>query len=498
MSFSIITTNLSVPKEIQELIDALKRKSFESYIVGGSLRDLVLGRDPQDWDLATSAKPQEILQVFGKKAFLDNRFGTVKVKTGSSKKELEVVEITPFRKETEYKDHRHPEKIVWSQSIQEDLARRDFTINAMAATAREQKIVEVIDPFGGQRDLQNKLLRAVGDPYQRFEEDALRLMRAVRLKVQLGEEWQIEKETWQALKEKAPLLERISQERIRDELIKILETPRAAQGIDLLREAGLLRYIIPELEEGVGVSQNKHHIYDVYEHNLRSLDYTARQGWSWQVRLASLLHDIGKPRTKKGEGPEATFYGHEVVGARMTEKILRRLRFSNKDTERIVKLVRYHLFYYDVGEVTEAGVRRLLRKVGRDLIDDLLKVRQADRIGSGCPKALPYRLRHLMYMIEKVSQDPLHPKMLKVKGEDVMTVLEIPPSRKVGEVLDILLAEVIEDPKRNTRAHLIKRLRELKELSDKEISALAQKAREEINKVEQKRDEMTKQRYWVS
>ena len=497
MTKVIITKELNLPKEVKDTIAALEEKGFEAYLVGGSLRDLLLQREPKDWDITTSAKPEEILNIFGKRAFLDNKFGTVKVLTDSEKESLREIEITPFRKEAEYRDRRHPEKIEWAQTVEEDLQRRDFTVNAMAGKLTEEGL-EVIDVFGGLEDLEKKVIRAVGEPQKRFEEDALRLMRAIRLRVELGEEWSIEEKTWEAIKEKSPLLQEISKERIRDELIKIIKTPLAALGIELLRQAGLLRYIIPELEEGVGVSQNKHHIYDVYEHNLRSLDFAAKQGWDWRVRLASLLHDIGKPRTKRGEGPNATFYGHEVVGARMTERILKRLRFSNKDIEKIVTLVRYHLFYYNVGEVTPSSVRRLLRKVGRENIEALVQLRQADRIGSGCKKALPYKLRHFLYMVEKVSQDPISPKMLKITGHDVMTVLEIPPSRKVGEVLDILLAEVIEDPSKNTREYLISRLKELKELSDEEISKRAREAREYINTIEQKRDEMTKQKYWVS
>jgi putative nucleotidyltransferase with HDIG domain len=273
---------------------------------------------------------------------------------------------------------------------------------------------------------------------------------------------------------------------------------RAAEGIEKMRQLGLLKYIIPELAEGYKVTQNKHHIYDCYQHYLRSLDYAAKKGFNMYVRLAALFHDIGKPRTKKGEGPDATFYGHEIVGAKMTAQILNRLRFSKKDIEKIVKLVRYHLFYYNPGEVGESSVRRLLRKVGPENIEELLQVRMADRIGSGVPKAEPYKLRHLRYMIEKVSRDPISVKMLKVDGNDVMEILKIKPGPKVGQILHILLEEVIDDPKKNEENFLKKEIERLGKLPDEELEKLAKKAKEKIEKIEQKRDEMTKRKYWVT
>jgi poly(A) polymerase/tRNA nucleotidyltransferase (CCA-adding enzyme) len=386
--------------------------------------------------------------------------------------------------------------------LEEDLARRDFTINAMAMDVRSSKFevrgYEIIDLFGGKEDLKNKIIRAVGDPRERFSEDALRMMRAVRFSVTLGEGWKIEEKTEEAIKENAFWISAISKERIRDEFLKIIMSERAAEGIEKMRQLGLLKYIIPELEEGYKVTQNKHHIYDCYEHYLRSLDYAAKKGFNMYVRLAALFHDIGKPRTKKGEGPDATFYGHEIVGAKMTAQILNRLRFPKKDIEKIVKLVRYHLFYYNPGEVGESSVRRLLRKVGKENIEELLQVRMADRIGSGVPKAEPYKLRHLRYMIEKVSRDPISVKMLKVDGNDVMEILKIKPGPKVGQILQILLEEVIEDPEKNEENFLKKEIERLGRLPDEEIKKLVKEAREKIEKIEQKRDEMTKRKYWVT
>jgi putative nucleotidyltransferase with HDIG domain len=324
------------------------------------------------------------------------------------------------------------------------------------------------------------------------------MMRAVRFSVTLGEGWKIEEKTKEAIKENAFWISAISKERIRDEFLKIIMSERAAEGIEKMRQLGLLKYIIPELEEGYKVTQNKHHIYDCYEHYLRSLDYAAKKGFNMYVRLAALFHDIGKPRTKKGEGPDATFYGHEIIGAKMTAQILNRLRFSKKDIEKIVKLVRYHLFYYNPGEVGESSVRRLLRKVGPENIEELLQVRMADRIGSGVPKAEPYKLRHLRYMIEKVSRDPISVKMLKVDGNDVMEILKIKPGPKVGQILHILLEEVIDDPKKNEENFLKKEIERLGKLPDGELKKMAKEAKEKIEKIEQKKDEMTKRKYWVT
>jgi len=318
-------------------------------------------------------------------------------------------------------------------------------------------------------------------------------MRAVRFATTLGEGWKIEEKTARSVKKNAPWLQAISKERIREELMKIIMSERAAKGIDLLKESGLLKYIIPELEEGFGVSQNKHHIYGCYEHSLRSLDFAAKKNFGKYVRLAALFHDIAKPRTKRGKGENATFYGHEVVGAKMTGQILNRLRFSKKDIENVVKLVRYHLFYYNVDEVSESSVRRLVRQVGPENMEELLQLRMADRIGSGVPKAEPYKLRHLKYIIEKVSQDPISVKTLKVSGKEVIDILKIKPGPKVGQILDVLLGYVLADPKKNK-----KETKRLGKLSEKDLQKLARQAEKEREEIEIKRDEMTKKKYWVT
>lgn len=486
---------MSIPKEIENIVGKLKKNGFQSYIVGGCVRDILRKEKPKDWDIATNAKPEEIAGIF-KKHYINNNFGTVTVLTGSKDESLKEVEITPYRTEEQYSDKRHPDKIHWAKTIEEDLSRRDFTVNAIAAEISKKRIKEMIDPFDGQKDLKKKLIKAVGKPKERFSEDALRMMRAVRFATVMG--FDIEKKTFKAIKGNSDLLKEISNERIRDELVKIIMAEKAAEGIELLRELDLLKYILPELLEGYKISQNKHHVYDVYEHSLRSLRYAAEQGYNKYVRFAALLHDIGKPRSKEGEGEDATFYNHEMIGGKMTHQILTRLRFSKKDIKKIRKLVRYHLFYYHPDEVGESSVRKLVRQVGSENLEELVQVRKCDRIGSGCPKAEPYKLRHLKYVIEKVSQDPISTKMLELSGDDIMKIIGIKPGPKVGQVLDILLGFVLDDPKKNKRKILEKEVKKIAKLSEEELSRVAKEARKKREEIEMKRDEMTKKKYWVS
>jgi poly(A) polymerase/tRNA nucleotidyltransferase (CCA-adding enzyme) len=489
---------MEIPREVRFIIEKLKKTGFEAYTVGGCVRDFLRKVEPEDWDIATNAKPEVIQKIFPK-SFYNNRFFTVTVQTDSKNPKLKEIEITTYRKETKYSDKRHPDKVRFAKTIEEDLARRDFTVNAMALEISNLKsqISKIIDLFHGQEDLKNKIIRAVGDPQKRFGEDALRMLRAVRFAVTLGEGWKIEEKTKKAIKKNSILISAISKERIRDEFLKIINCPRAAEGIETMRELSLLKYIIPEIEEGYKVTQNKHHIYDCYEHSLRSLDFAAKKNFNKFVRLAALFHDIGKPRVKRGEGPDATFYGHEIVSAKMTAQILNRLKFPKKEIEKITKLVRYHLFYYNPGEVKENSVRRLVRQVGLENMEELLQVRMADRIGSGVPKAEPYKLRHLRYLIEKVSRDPISVKMLKVNGHDVMRILKINPGPKVGQILDILLGYVLENPQKNEKEFLEKEIERLGKMPDEKLKNLALLARKEREKIEQKRDEMTKRKYWV-
>ena len=467
-------------------METLKGADFEAFAVGGCVRDLLMGHEPNDWDVTTNAKPDEIQKLFPEHVY-ENEFGTVGVKTGSEDPALAIIEVTPYRLEGKYTDKRHPDIITFADNLADDLWRRDFTINALAMDNNG----EITDLHESQGDILSGLIRTVGRPAERFSEDALRMMRAVRFAVQLG--FTIEKETFSAIKENARWLEAISKERVRDELIKIIETDRAHEGVALLEECGLLQYIMPELREGIGVEQNLHHIYTVWEHLLYALKYTADKKYSLAVRLGSLFHDIGKPRSKRGEDRNSTFYGHEVIGERMAAGIMERLRFSKDISDKVVKLVRYHMFFYLPDEVTASSVRRLLVNVGKENVDDLLKIREADRIGSGRPKAVPYKLRHLKYMIDKVSRDPISVKMLKVNGHDVMAELEGGPGPKVGLVLNMLLAEVLDDPSKNEKTNLISRIHELDKSSPEEL----EKALKKIRDAQEAEDKELMEKYYV-
>jgi poly(A) polymerase/tRNA nucleotidyltransferase (CCA-adding enzyme) len=463
--------NQKIPQEIIDIAQKLYQNGFEAYLVGGCVRDLLLDISPKDWDITTNAKPIEIQKIFENSVY-ENEFGTVAIKTNSQIPSLKIIEITTFRSEGKYLDKRHPSEIIFVSSLKEDLARRDFTINALAIKIPPiNNDLEIIDYYNGLDDLKNKILKAVGNPNDRFNEDALRLLRAIRIATEF--KLTIESETQKAIKNNARLLQIISKERIRDELIKIIMLDNASSGIEDLHKFNLLTYIIPELENTIGVSQNKHHIYDVWEHSLKSLDYAARKNFSLEIRLASLFHDIGKPQVKQGEGENATFYNHEMVGAKITKKILIRLCFPKEIVDKVTLLVKYHLFYYNVEEVTEAGVRRFIKRVGRENIDDLIKVREADRIGSGVPKARPYRLRHLLFMIDKVNSDPISVKNLKINGNDLMTNLNLSPSKRIGYLLNILLEKVLDNPKLNNKEKLLEEAKKLNKLSDSELENLA-------------------------
>ncbi len=499
---------MNIPKYVKQIINDLEKAGFEAFIVGGCVRDLLMKREPKDWDITTNARPNEILDIFpfGK---YENRFGTVVVPVKGLGKQYkdnkELVEITTYRSEQGYSDRRHPDKVTFEKYLDKDLSRRDFTVNALAMKGKESKInikedlkkysftldnYLVIDLFGGYKDIKKRIIRTVGEPVDRFKEDALRMMRAIRFSCQL--DFSIEPKTERGIKKMAGSIKFIANERIRDELIKILESDKAYDGIKLLHKTGLLKYILPELERGVSVSQGRHHIYTVFKHNLLSLKYCPSK--DWRVRLAALLHDVAKPQTRKIIKGQVTFYNHEVVGAKIAEKIAKRLHFSKKDTQKIVTLIRYHMFYYNVGEVTESSVRRLIRKVGEENLKDLIDLRVADRLGSGVPKAKPYKLRHLEYMIEKVKSDPISVKMLKINGNDIMNILKIKPGPKIGAILDVLLSEVIENPSLNTKEYLEKRCQELNKM---DLGELRKKAKEKIEEKIEEDDKKLKKEFWV-
>jgi tRNA nucleotidyltransferase (CCA-adding enzyme) len=501
--------------------------------------------EPKDWDVTTNAKPEEITQIFPD-SFYENKFGTVGVKiekhkftktqntkqnttaqnTKKTNDEYEIIEITTYRIESKYSDKRHPDEVKFAKTLEEDLSRRDFTINALALriTHNVERITnekekkrstfhvpryEIIDLFDGQEDLKKKIIRAVGDANERFDEDALRMMRAIRFAVTLGADTQvkrtdgprklneklpftIEEKTKKAIAKNAKNLKHIALERIQDELNKILVSDFAAEGIELLRELKLLEYFLPELEKGYGVGQNRHHIYTIWEHSVLSLKNCPSK--KLEVRLATLFHDIAKPETKRGEGAFSTFYNHDHVGARVVEQILQRLKYSSDAVKKVRLLVDNHMFYYNVDEVGASSVRRLVRKVGLENIDDLIDLRVGDRLGSGVPKAVPYKLRHFKYMVDKISSDPLSVKMLKINGNDLMQELKLQPGPMLGAILDVLLSEVIENPEENKKNILLKRA---KELSKENLPKLREMAKEKIEERKEEEDQEIKRKYWV-
>lgn len=492
---------MQIPLEVLEIIKKLNQADFEAYIVGGCVRDSILqnqsaGR-PKDWDITTNALPKQIQELLPDSVY-ENEFGTVAVKTNSEDDNLKIIEVTTFRKEGKYSDKRHPDKIEFAKTIEEDLSRRDFTVNALALSEVEG-MAKIIDPFDGQKDLQKKIIRTVGNAKERFSEDGLRLMRAIRFACELN--FQIEPQTLKAIKDNASLLAFISKERIRDELIKIINSPQAVKGIFLLQENDLLKQIIPELEKGIEVTQNKHHIYTVWEHAWRSLDYACKKEYSLEVKLASLFHDIGKPYTKEGEGINATFYNHEWQGAKITARILDRLKFPKNKSEKIIKLVRCHGFVYDPEITTDAAIRRLLVKVEKENIQELAQVREADRIGSGCPKALPFRLRHFLFRVEKVlkeleGQQPSL-KILKINGNDIIKILGIEPGPKIGAILSILLEQVLDDTKKNSKKYLEKEVKELNRLSQNELKKKEKIAQEKYKNLLEENEKEIKKKYYV-
>ncbi len=483
---------LNIPQEVKAISTRLTRANFENYLVGGCVRDLLLGRTPKDWDLTTNATPEEIIALFPH-TFYENEFGTVGVVNDEATDErLKLVEVTPYRLESDYSDARHPDKVEWGSKLEDDLARRDFTINALAYDVEKEGLVDL---YGGQKDIENKLIRTVGNPNERFAEDALRMLRALRFASELG--FAIELETQTAIEKNAPLMEKISKERIRDEFIKIVMSANPAIAMELCARLGLLKYISPEFEKGIGVEQNKAHAYTVWEHLLRSLNHAAAKNFPLHVRLAALFHDIAKPHTKRMINGQATFYGHEVVGARVTRKILEDLKFPKEIVDKVWKLVRWHMFFSDTEQITHSAVRRMVRNVTPELVWDLMDTRVADRIGTGRPKETPYRLRKYHSMIEEVMRDPISVKQLKVNGEDVMKLTGTAGGPHVGSILEILLAEVLENPEKNDREYLEKKVSELYALPPEELLALGKAARESNQGEDEKEVERIKQEYKV-
>ncbi|HYD35425.1 MAG TPA: HDIG domain-containing protein [Vitreimonas sp.] len=523
------------------ILRTLHQAGYQGYIVGGAVRDLLLiginqGTDQPittlpattDYDFTTNATPEQILKLFPD-SFYENNFGTVSITyhhvneqlqlpaelsqlTGSetpfnknrvidqaqatklhvslqtedsdndtlspAASKLPNYEITTFRSDGMYTDFRRPDSVTWGKTIQEDLDRRDFTINALALRVSEQvsetalsnpshlttpvitlqpSEYEVIDLHQGLIDLKAGLIRTVGTPTQRFQEDALRMLRAIRLSVQLN--MRIDDATFTAIEDTAHLMTYVSGERVRDEFLKILKSPFPAEGVELLDQTGLLTYVLPELTVGKGVKQGGHHTTDVWTHSLDALRTCPSPDPI--VRLATLLHDIGKPQTQNIMGNTITFYNHEHVGAKMARHIAYRLKLSKRDVNRITTLVRHHMFHYQP-QNTDAAIRRFMRKVGLENIDDILDLREADRLGSGARKT-SWRLEEMKQrMIEQLHQ-PMEIKDLAINGHDLMTEFNLKPGPILGEILHALFEVVLDNPELNSKEELLKRAKELVE-----------------------------------
>lgn len=503
-----------IPEFVSRVTKTLENAGFEAFLIGGCVRDLVKNTSPKDWDIATNALPEEIKALFEKNVY-ENNFGTVTVFIPVSyetsinnvsrenknpvsyetynnvSRENKKIEITTYRKDGEYKDGRHPENVEFSKNIEEDLKRRDFTMNSIALSIKDKGFIKDIfikDIYDGIKDIKSQLIRATGSPDKRFKEDALRMLRAVRFSSQLN--FTIENETLNSIVKNASLLKNISAERIRDEFIKIIMSKDSMLGIGLLVQLGLNKWIIPELEEGIKCEQKGEHIYDVFEHILHALDHASQKNLPLDIRLSALFHDIGKPRTRRWDSSKAggkgkyTFYGHEVVGAHMTKKIMDRLKFPKELTEKVVKMVRYHMFFSDTEKITLSAVRRTIVNVGRENIWDLMQVRECDRVGMK-KKEAPYRLRKYHAMIEEALRSPTSVSMLKINGDYMIKEMKIKPGRRMGYILHALLDECLKDDTKNTLEYLEKRTRELDKLPDKELQKLGESGKVSKGKTEE-------------
>jgi tRNA nucleotidyltransferase (CCA-adding enzyme) len=487
----------AIPTFVSHVTETLQKAGFEAYLVGGCVRDTLMGRKPKDWDIATNAKPEEVTEVFSTlKTVYENAFGTVTVinipkepsERGVSHEtpyfevspETEEVQVTTYRSEGDYSDNRRPDSVTYETSLEKDLERRDFTINAIAYDCKGH----IFDPYNGQKDIKDKTIRCVLYADKRFDEDALRMLRAVRFSTVLG--FAISQETFEAITTKASHIKNISGERIRDEFIKLIDSEAPAIGIELLQKSGLLQYIIPELEEGIGCEQKGAHIYDVYQHLLHALQHAANKGFPTEVRLSALFHDIGKPATRRYDRTKDkyTFFGHEVIGARMTKTILERLKFSRETISRVTSLVRNHMFFSDTEKITLSAVRRIIQKVRPDHIWELMEVRECDRVGMKKAEA-PYRLRKYHAMIEEALRDPISVGQLAIDGNYLMNTLHMKPGPRMGWMLHALLEEVLENPSLNTVEKLSERALDLMEQNDETLKKLGEKGREKKDELEE-------------
>jgi tRNA nucleotidyltransferase (CCA-adding enzyme) len=469
---------MQIPEYVQKVGRILLKEGYEAYVVGGALRDIVMDKKPHDYDLATNALPDEMLNMFPKAVSTGAKFGTVVALVQDKHGETHEVEVTTFRSESEYVDGRWPESVDFVDDIDKDLGRRDFTFNAMALDLSqleldgldEPKEGDIYDPYKGVQDIEKKVVRAVGTPIERFKEDGLRAFKACRMAAQLA--FDIEKDTFEGIKESVPIASRVSMERIRDEFMKmLLNSSKPSIGIDLMRQTGLLAIFMPELLESVDVEQKLFHAHDVYWHALKTCDVAHDS-----VKLAALLHDIAKPRTDMGNGH---FYGHDKMGSDLAEQIMKRMKFPQSEIKRVKILIENHMFHYphvkedmtdeekeniEKHEWTDAAVRRFIQRVGEENIDDLFKLRLADAQSNPATAFKPDEITILQKRISEVRKQDMALKVtdLQVTGEDLMKI-GVKNGPKMGIILNKLLDMVIEDPLLNTKEKLLQKATELNE-----------------------------------
>jgi poly(A) polymerase/tRNA nucleotidyltransferase (CCA-adding enzyme) len=439
------------PEGLLEVLSALRKAGFKAYVVGGCVRDMLLERGIKDWDISTDATPQEVQATFGKTVPTGVTHGTVTVLLRGA-----AFEVTTFRQDSDYPDARHPERVFFAEEVEVDLSRRDFTVNAIAYEPLNH---EVVAPNGGLHDIAKRIIRTVGKPLDRFREDGLRPLRAIRFACQL--DFEIDKETYDAMSLALDRVSLVSMERVRDEIMKMLESRKPSRGFELMREKGLLALFMPELEHSRGITQNEFHAYDVFWHSLYTCDAVPQE--KPLVRLAGLLHDIAKPSTWEEREGRVTFYNHQHVGAEMTAEIMSRFKFSNAEKDYVVRLVDNHMFDYK-SEWSDGALRRFIKRVGVEAIADIFDLRIADFLGNGLRQGFPHYLEEMRGRIEDLlkKDSALTVRDLAIDGEDVMRELCIGPNRKVGMVLKELLELVLDHPELNTREELLGRLRDMK------------------------------------
>jgi len=449
MTANATTLAYKFPEHVRHVLSVLEATGHRAYVVGGAVRDLLLGRVPHDWDVATSATPGRVVDLFPKAVLTGEDFGTVTVLVAG-----EPVEVTTFRADGCYTDGRRPDSVVYARTIEADLSRRDFTVNAMAVDLRG----EIVDPFGGRLDLLARCIRCVGNPAERFAEDHLRMLRAVRLAAELG--FRIDKATQEAIVSNSRLIARVSPERVRAELDRLLVADQPGDWLNTLAVYWLLSFVVPELLENVGVEQNVYHRYTVWEHLLRTVDVVPAV---LHLRLAALFHDIAKRRTLTETETGRHFYSHEVMGAEMTRDIMRRLRYPTALTDQVCNLVRHHMALVGREKRSDASLRRLARRAGVENLADLVTLWRADTKATG--RYAVAWTKAEQDLADRVLSLTVEPPVVKeaglaVTGHDVLAA-GVPQGPEVGKVLAALLEEVLDEPDRNDRDYLLSRIAEM-------------------------------------